>query len=236
MTERERLLTAYGRYLELEGQLPAWQLQLQEKKEELEDAKQELHYQKVQLLSAQNPDFFQRLFGKWEAKVEKAQEAVRTATGECEKLKWDIAQLETMLEQGQKEFDRLALDVKQYQRMLPLEREEVHYLAPAAIAAAQRCLEALQAAAPWMRADARTTRVVSGNRRMEFLARAQTQAETLMGLYALTPKGTLDVGNYLRNPDYYIRGVTSEYAQLDRLNNAITEVRDLRNRWKEMVQ
>jgi len=234
MTNREELLCAYCRYLELEGAVPDWQFQLQEKKEELEAAKAELNYQKVQLLSAQNPDFFQRLFGRWEAKVEKAQETVRAATAELEKRKWEIAQLETTLTEGQQEFDRLAQQADEYRQLLPLEREEVHYLAPAAIATASRCLEALEAAAPWVRRDARTIRVGSDNRRMEFLARAQSYAERLVALSALLPEGMIDLGNYLRNPDYYIRGVTSEYAQVDRLNNAIDQVRDHRRYWKEM--
>lgn len=234
MTNREELLCAYCRYLELEGAVPDWQFQLQEKKEELEAAKAELNYQKVQLLSAQNPDFFQRLFGRWEAKVEKAQETVRAATAELEKRKWEIAQLETTLTEGQKEFDRLAQQADEYRQLLPLEREEWHHLAPAAVAEANRCLADLEAAAPWVRRDARTTRVGSGNRRMEFLARAQTHAERLVTLSSLLPEGTVELGNYLRNPDYYIRGVTSEYAQVDRLNNAIDQVRDHRRYWKEM--
>lgn len=235
MTSREELLSAYGRYLELEGLIPDWQLQLQEKNEDLQDAKEELNWRKVQLLSAQNPDFFQRLLGKWEAKVEKAQEEVRTATAEYEKQKWEIAQLEAVLAEGQQEFERLALRKDAYQQLIPLKREEACYLAPAAIAAADRCLAALEAASPWVRRDARTTRVSSGNRRMEFLARAKDQAENLMQLLSLLPEGTLVPGGYLRNPDYYIRGVTSEYAQLDRLNNAIDQVREHRRSWKDML-
>lgn len=235
MTNREELLRAYGRYLELEGKIPDWQLQMQEKKEELLDAKAELNYQQVQLLSAQNPDFLQRLFGNWEAKVEKAQEEVRAASAECEKLKWEIAQLETTLAEGQQEFDRLALDTDAYRQLLPLERAEERYLAPAAIAAADRCLAALEAAAPWVRMDARTTKVGSGNRRMEFLARAQDQAGILMQLLSLLTEGTIVPGSYLRNPDHYIRGVTSEYAQVDRLNNAIDQIRDHRRSWKGML-
>lgn len=235
MTSREELLSAYGRYLELEGQIPDWQLQLQEKNEALQEAKEELNWRKVQLLSAQNPDFIQRLLGKWEAKVEKAQEEVRTATTEYEKQKWEIAQLEAVLAEGRQEFDRLALHTDAYQQLIPLEREEACYLAPAAIAAADRCLAALEAASPWVRRDVRTTRVGSGNRRMEFLARAQDQAGILMQLLSLLPEGTLAPGSYLRNPDYYIRGVTSEYAQLDRVNNAIDQVRDYRRSWKDML-
>ena len=236
MTNREELLRAYSRYLELEGLLPDWQLQLQEQKEELEDAKAELHYQKVQLLSAQNPDFLQRLFRTWEAKVEKAQETVQAAAAEYEKRKWEIAQLETKLAEGQREFDDLSQNVDDYRQMHPLAREEWHYLAPAAIGEASRCLEDLEAAAPWVRRDARTTRVGSGNRRMEYLARAQVHAQRMVALSSLLPEGTFDLGNYLRNPDYYIRGVTSEYAQVDRLNNAMDQVRHFRNRWKELLQ
>lgn len=236
MTNREELLSAYRRYLELEGLLPDWQLQLQEKKEELENAKAELHYQKVQLLSAQNPDFLQRLFRTWEAKVEKAQETVRAATAEYEKLKWEITRLENTLAEGQREFDELAQNVDDYQQLHPLAREEWRYLAPAAIGEASRCLDDLEAAAPWVRRDARTTRVGSSNRRMEFLARAQAHAQRMVDLSSLLPEGTIDLGNYLKNPDYYIRGVTSEYAQVDRLNNAIDHVRRFRNSWKELMQ
>lgn len=235
MTSREERLTAYGRYLELEGAIPDWQLQIQEKKEVLKEANDELKYQQIQLLSAQNPYFFEKWFGKWEAKLEKAQEAVRTATAECEKLKWEIAQLEAVLAEGKQAFDRLAEDTEDYLQLLPLEQEEAHYLAPAAIAAAERCLSALEAAAPWVRNDARTTRVRSGNRRMEFLALAQEQAGILMQLVSMLPEGTLAPGSYLRNPDDYIRGVTSEYAQVDRLNNAIDQVRQHRRSWKEML-
>lgn len=234
MTEREKLLSAYGRYLELEGCIPYWNQQRQESNEALQEAKAELNYQKIQLLSAQNPDFIQRLLGKWEAKVEKAEEAVRAAAADYEKLKWEIAQLETTIAEGQQEFDHLAMQLQAYRQLLPLEKEEASYLAPAAIAAAERCLEALEGAAPWVRRDAQITRVRSGNRRMEFLARAQSHAERLMFLSSLLPEGTIEPGNYLRNPDYYIRGITSEYAQLDRLNNAIDQIREHRRSWKEM--
>ena len=70
---------------------------------------------------------------------------------------------------------------------------------------------------------------------MEFLALAQEQAGILMQLVSMLPEGTLVPGSYLRNPDYYIRGVTSEYAQVDRLNNAIDQVRQHRRSWKEML-
>lgn len=235
MTSREELLSAYGRYLELELLLPDWREQLQDHNEALEDAKAELNWQKVKLLEAENPDFFQRLLGNREAKIEKAQEAVRDASAEYEKLKWDIAQLETTISEAQQEFDRLALDMPQYQQLLPLDAQEARYLAPAAIVAASGCLDALEAAGPWVRRDANTTRVRSGNRRMELLARAQAYAGTLMRLLSLLPEGTIVPGRYLRDPDNYIRGVTSEYAQLDRLHYAMDQVRDHRRSWRAML-
>ena len=200
MMNREEQLAAYSRYLELEGQIPDWQLQIEEKNEMLREAKDALHYQKVQLLSAQNPDFLQRLFGKWEAKVEKVQEKVRTAAAECEKLKWDISQLEMMLADGKQEFEQLERNADDYRMLHPLTQAEWHYLAGAAVAEATRCLEDLEAAAPWVRRDASTTRVGSSNRRMEFLARAQAHAERMVALSSLLPEGTMDLGNYLRNP------------------------------------
>lgn len=235
MTSREELLSAYGRYLELEQLLPDWQQQLQDKNEALQEAKEELNWQKLQLMGTENPNFFQRLLGNWEAKIEKAQEEVRAASAEYEQQKWDIAQLEATISEAQQEFDRLALDTQRYQQMLPLNAQEARYLAPAAIVAASRCLAALEAASPWVRRDARTTRVSSGNRRMELLAQAQSHAGTLMRLLSLLPEGTIVPGRYLRDPDNYIRGVTSEYAQLDRLNYAMDQVRDHRRSWRAML-
>lgn len=221
MTSREELLSAYGRYLELEQLLPNWQQELQDKNDALQEAKEEMNWQKLQLIGAENPNFFQRLLGNWEAKIEKAQEEVRAATAEYEKQKWDIAQL--------------AEDMQAYQQMLPLNQQEARYLAPAAIVAASECLAALEAASPWVRRDAHTTRISSGNRRMELLAKAQSHAETLMRLLSLLPEGTIVPGRYLRDPDNYIRGVTSEYAQMDRLNYAMDQIREHRRSWRDML-
>lgn len=235
MTSREELLSAYGRYLELEQLLPNWQQELQDKNDALQEAKEEMNWQKLQLIGAENPNFFQRLLGNWEAKIEKAQEEVRAATAEYEKQKWDIAQLAATLSEAQQEFDRLAEDMQAYQQMLPLNQQEARYLAPAAIVAASECLAALEAASPWVRRDAHTTRISSGNRRMELLAKAQSHAKTLMRLLSLLPEGTIVPGRYLRDPDKYIRGVTSEYAQMDRLNYAMDQIREHRRSWRDML-
>ena len=107
MESREELLSAYGRYLELEQLLPGWGQTLQEQKKALQKAEEDLCWQKHALKEMENPNFFQRLMN-WEAKTEKAREEYRGASAAYEKRKWDTDQQETAVTAARREFEALA--------------------------------------------------------------------------------------------------------------------------------
>ena len=107
--------------------------------------------------------------------------------------------------------------------------EEIAAFAPAAIAAAERVLSFLEEARHWMQEDVRYKGVRPNNRKMECLAEAAANAKRLVEILNMLPEGCASAGGYLRSPEGYVDAVTTEYAKLDRLNNAVNQVRETRN-------
>ena len=65
------ILRDYSRFLELEDNIPYWESQIPERQARLEEMKWNLQQKELELLQLQEPNFFQRMFGKAEAKKER---------------------------------------------------------------------------------------------------------------------------------------------------------------------
>ena len=246
MDELLKKLRAYSRQLELEDSIPYWEAQVPELKQRLEEMKWNLQQKELELLLLKEPNFFQRLFGRAEEKKELLAKQIREITAARTAAQWELDGLHKQMEAGRLELKALAgareayeaakaaavLTTAQESRLM---MEEITALAPVALETAWRVLEALEDARPWMCADARTTRVSENNRKMECLGKAEAAAQRLCGILAVLPEGIADTGSYLKAPHAYIYGVTSEFKQLDRLELAQEQIRNIRNQLKLLL-
>lgn len=233
-------LHQYGRFLELEDALPHWEQQRCDQKTRLDELRLNQAQKKWDLEHLETPGFFQRLLGKTEEKKEKLTKQLREVTSALNAAQWELEALDKQIESGRQELEALVGSREAYARAKreasltsvqesQLMMEEIAAFTPAALAAADRVIEALEEARPWMQTDVRYTGVYSGNRKMEFLALAAENARRLVEILSAMPEGCANVGNYLRSPEHYVDAATMEYAKLDRLNSAMDQVRETRN-------
>lgn len=240
MEELTQYLKRYGRFLELEDGIPYWEAQIPELKERIGELKWNRDSKEAELLNVSAPNFFQRLFGGVEEKKEKLSQQVSQATAAWNAAKWELEALEKKISEGKQELEALADSREAYAKAKreasltsiqegQLMMEELAAFTPAAIAAADRILEALEDARFWMQEDIRRKGVRRENRKMESLSLAAENAKRLTEILSIMPEGCGTIGSYLQSPGTYIDAVTSEYGKLDRLNNAISQVRETKN-------
>lgn len=240
MEKLMKLLQNYGRFLELEDNIPYWEAQRPELRERIRELKLNRDGKQIELGKLENPNFFHRLFGRLEDKKDKLAHQYREATVACTAAEWELKALEDKIGNGKQELEELRGSREAYEQAKrecqlttiqesQLVMEELAAFTPAAIAAADRVLEALEDARFWMQEDALCKGVSPNNRKMEFLSKAEENARRLCEILSIMPEGVASVGSYLRNPDGYIDAVTSEYRKLDRLNNAVNQVQETRN-------
>lgn len=233
-------LGAYGRFLELTDDIPYWGSQIPELKERIEELKWNRDSKELELTWLENPNFFQRLFGKVEEKKEKLRQQLSQATAAWNAAKWELEALERKIAEGKQTLEtmqhsREIYEAAKSEAVLTTAQEsqlmmaELTAFTPAAIAAAERCLEALEDARFWMQEDALRKGVRDINQKMACLSRAAENARRLVEILSIMPEGVANVGAYLRSPEGYVDAVTSEFKRLDRLNSAIDQVRETRN-------
>ena len=198
------------------------------------------------MLQLKSPNFFQRVFGKAEAKKETLALQIREMRSAHMAATWDLEGLQKKIEVGKQERENLfgsedAYKVAQAEYMLSsaqesrLLMEQIMAFAPLALETAWHVLETLEEARPWMRRDAQTTRAIHGSRKMELLYRAQYQSRLLLKILAALPEGCADPCTMLENLYDYICGATSEFKQLDRLETVQIQLRTLRNQLKLLL-
>lgn len=233
-------LGAYGRYLELSDDIPYWESQIPELKERIRELEWNRWGKETELAGLQDPNFFQRLFGKVEEKKEKLHQQLSQATAAWNAAKWELEDLEKKISTGKETLEALAHSREAYEaakqnaaltsvQESQLMMAELTAFTPAAISAAERCLEALGDARFWMQEDAVRKGVRDRNQKMACLSRAAENARRLMQVLSIMPEGVANIGAYLRSPEDYVDAVTSEFKRLDRLNSAIDQVRETRN-------
>ena len=230
----------YARYLALEDSIPYWQQQRSDLKVRLGELRLSRDRKQWDLDHLENPGFFQRLLGKAEEKKEKLTRQISQVKAALNAAQWELETLDKKLEDAKREKEALSGSreayalAKQAAVLTTMEEsqlmmQEIAAFVPAAITAADRVLEALEDARPWMQKDVRYTGVSSANRKLECLARAAENARRLVQILDILPESCASVGSYLQAPEGYVGAVTMEYAKLDRLNSAIEQVRQTRN-------
>lgn len=246
MEELLKKLQDYSRFLELEDSIPYWESQIPELKARLEEMKWNLQQKELELLQLKNPNFFQRLFGRAEEKKEILSQQIREITAAQRAAGWDLEGLEKKIASGKQEQKILedsreiyettkkdtVLTTAQESRIM---MEELSAFVPVAQKTVIRALEALEDAHFWMARDARSSRVGQDNRKMECLYRAQDCTRRLLEILAVLPEGVASPGSSFANLYDYVCGVTSEYKQLDRLNNAMEQLRTVHNQLRLLL-
>ena len=239
-------LHAYSRFLELEDSIPYWESQIPELEDRIEEMQYNKQQKELEMLQLKNPNFFQRVFGKAEAKKETLALQIREIQSAHMAATWDLEGLQKKIEAGKQELEDLTGSEEAYKDALAesvlssaqesrLMMEEITAFAPVALETAWHVLEALEDARPWMQKDALTTRVGQGNRKMACLSKAEAAASRLLEILTVMPEGAAAIGSYLRQPHDYIYGVTSEYKQLDRLEQAQEQIRTIRTQLKQLL-
>ena len=228
-----QMLKDYGCYLSLEDSIPQWEQERAELKVRIGELRLSRDQKQWELDRLENPSLIQRLFGKAGDKKEKLTKQLREVTAALNAAVWERDALDKRVEEGKRELEALSgsreryLQAKEEAKLSSM--EEIAAFTPAAMDAADRVLDALESARPWMQRDVRYTGVSPTNRKMECLALAAENAHRLVDLLGILPEGCANIGSYLRAPEGYVDAVTMEYAKLDRLNNAINQVRETRN-------
>lgn len=239
-------LRAYSRQLELEDSIPYWEARKPELENRIADMDWNLRQKELEQLQWKEPNFFRRIFVKAEEKKETLGRQIREITAARMAAQWDLESLEKKIAEGKRELESLSGSREAYQQAKKagqlttaqesrLMMEEISAFAPVALETAWHILEALEEARPWMRRDAMRTGVGEGNRRMECLGKAETAARRLLELLEVLPEGVATIGSYLKAPNAYICGVTSEFKQLDRLELAQEQIRTVRNQLKQLL-
>lgn len=224
----------YGRFLELEGEIPELEEQVRNLRESLREMRLDMELKEIAMKNLEDAGFFQRLLGRLDQKKEKAASDWREAKAAFEIASRKQEELEYALKQSKEELETLAGSREEYEAEGCT--REVEAFVPAALGAAERCIDALNNMLPYARRDARTTYVRQGNRKMEFMAKAAENAQTLKQILGLMPEGIVELGSYFNYPEHYITAVTSEYQQLDRVERAMNQVREVRAKLREMKE
>ena len=246
MEQMLKKLRDYSRFLELEDNIPYWEGQLPELEDRIAEMEWNQKQKELELLQLKQPNFFQRMFGRAEEKKETVSKQIREITSARAAAQWEQESLKKKIAEGKQELETLTGSSVAYQTAKAavtlttaqesrLMMEEISAFAPVALETAWRALEILEEARPWMRHDAMTDRVGYGNRKMEYLYKAQDCTRRLRNLLAAMPEGVASAGSSFENLYGYICGVTSEFKQLDRLEQAQEQLHTVRNQLKLLL-
>ena len=236
MEKLTELLRGIARYVKLEKLLPALRAQRDEAKQTLKQKELEAAQWKYEADQWEHPGFFRRLLGNTAEKQEAALMKLRTARADRDAAKQNLAVLEEKLEKGTAEFDSLANCLDDYGRAkqdflatadpeeaVQLRELELELLRPVALTRLRQLREALEALRPGMRRDTLTTLDGLYGNKFALLDLADQRSEQFRALLAHLPAEGIALGASLTFPSGYIRSVTNDRAQLDRVNIAIDQ-------------
>ena len=243
MDELLKKLKDYSRFLDLEDSIPYWESQIPELEDRIEEMKWNKQQKELEMLQLKEPNFFQRVFGKAEEKKETLALQIQEIKSAHMAATWDLEGLRKKIEAGKQELATLADSQKVYEDaksefvLSPAQEsrllmEQITAFAPLALETAWRVLTTLEDARPWIRSN---RVMMDGSRKMELLYRAQDYARRLLKILAALPEGAADPCTRLENLYDYVCGATSEYQQMDRLENIQIELRTLRNQLKLLL-
>lgn len=231
-------LKNYSRWLKLEAELPRLEDALAEAKALRIEAGGSIRVAQWELDRLKNPGFFQRLKGGLEERKEEVWREYRAAQAKLQSAQEEVDLRAQELQQAREEFAACsgswAAYLREKSRFDGLVDGEIRLLSAIGIGLAGDCLEALEGARPWMRADVMRRGVSYDNRKLEFLGIARERAGRILALLEQLPEGTVEIPGYLRNPDGYILGYAMEFKQLDQVNLAIEKIWQLRQKLKTL--
>ncbi len=233
--------TRVNRMQELEAYLPQLQSQLDQGKELLSQLQLQAADAKHELEKLENPGFFRRLMGTSHESIAMARQKVYTATSARDQAQSEKNRLQEQTEAAKKEFESLSGVQEEFLTFLEANTDR-DFLWPVrqltcqlAQEEAWTIVEALEAARGGARRDALTNRVPPGSKKLDCFNFAQERLQYLLRLLDQIPGHNIALDRYLRSGTAYITGVTSEFKQLDRLNTAIDQIREVRTRLKGML-
>ena len=235
MAQLQELLANAAKLEELELQIPELQIRQKELQENLARQKEERDWARLEAKNLEEPGFFLRLFGKAEQKREKAQEEARQAAAAYEHTKREVENLEYQMDILQKNCDALSGSREAYElarteylagadgAAQQLREWEIDAFRPVAIETVRKIRQALYAARGWMQKEIQNRYYNRETRRMACFQMADEYAEKLQSLTKYFPEGKVTLGASMSSPHAYIREVSTNLSQVDRLNIAIEQ-------------
>ena len=233
----------YSRFLELEDSIPYWEAQVPELENRIAEMKWNLNQKELELLQLKAPNFFQKMFGRAEEKKETLSGQIREIRAARTAAEWEAEGYQKKIRAGKQELEALTGSEEAYKTAKAelvlntaqeswLLMEEITAFAPLALETAWRALTVLEEARPWIRSN---RLMVDGSRKMELLYRAQDHSRHLLKILAALPDGAAVPGSSFAELYAYICGATSEYKQMDRLENVQIQLRTVRNQLKLLL-
>ncbi len=233
--------TRIHRRQELEAYLPQLQSRLEQEKEVLSQRQLEAAVAKYELKKLENPGFFRRLLGTSQESVAMARQKVSAAASVRDQAQAEKNRLQEQTDAARSEMESLSGVREEFLAFLEAHTDRA-FLLPVqqltcqlALEEASTILEALEAAHSGARKDALTDRVPAGRKKLDYFHFAQERRQYLLRLLAQIQGHNIALEQYLRFGTAYITGVTSEFKQLDRLNAAISQIREVRKHLKDML-
>lgn len=236
MENMQQILSRAARAAELELQLPPLEDRHGELKEKAADLKNEMDWAKLTAKNLEEPTFFQRLRGRVAEKQEKAQAEAREAAAAYEQAKREYEELDHQVNTLRAESAELAGSREEYDRarsaylrsadaggVQQLRELECEAFRPVAIEAVREIRKALYASRGWMEKEQKSRYYIQESRRMEFIQLADVYSQTLQALLVYFPEGSVTLGASMTAPGDYIRSVSTNLSQIDRLNIAIDQ-------------
>ncbi len=211
----------FSRRLELEDSLPCWESQSRELCARISEMTENLQKKEQLLADLETPSFLQRIFGRADAEKEKCGRQIREITSARMAAQWEQKSLEQKIAEGKQELETLADSRAAYEAakadtvFTPAQEsrilmEEISAFAPAAMAAANRTLEALETAKLWLEGE---------NRR-----NAENAANRLREILSVLPEGVASVGSFLRAPGDFLNANGLDQAQ-EQIQQVINQLR-----------
>ena len=110
MEDLIKKLRDYSRFLELEDSIPYWENQIPELKDRLEEMKWNQQQKEIELLNLEEPNFFQRTFGRAEEKKERISKQIREITAAKTSAQWELEGLEKQIKEGKEDYSEYVFD------------------------------------------------------------------------------------------------------------------------------
>jgi len=234
--------TRITRMQELEAHLPQLKNRLDQAKETLSQSQLQHAVAKYELEKLENPGFFRRILGVSHEAIAVARQKVYTAASTRDLAQAEKARLQEQTETSQRELESLVGTEEALLTFLEAHTDRdflmsvQHLTCQLALVESRSILEALEAARGGARNDALTDRVPPGSKKLDYFNYAQERLQYLLRLLAQIHGHNIALDGYLHYGTAYITGVTSEFKQLDRLNNAIDQIREVRSQLKPMLK